>query len=183
MKNGNSKSTPRREAAFDLFCRGLSLREVRQELKAADDGETPSLSTLKRWSNVGEWVARRSRIQSARREQQDQDRIIYGMDYIAELTSIRRKLLADAAQQNTHAAAQAVYALVALEKLLHDLIWKEKCAQLRKQREPGYMDLLEQLVSTQPVRTDPPPPLDYSALLDEALQQESLRDDADPEPE
>jgi hypothetical protein len=181
MSDGKYNRNQGREAAFDLYCSGLPLREVHRELVGRCGGEAPSLSTLKRWSTDGDWVARRDKIQDAREEQHDQQRILYGMDYIAELTRIRRKLLSDAAQLKVNSGDQAIYALIALEKLLDKLVRYEECAQRRKQREPGYTGLLEQL-DHPPENPAPLPPNDWSALIVEALKQESLQNDAETQP-
>ena len=182
MKNGNRKNTPQREAAFDLYCQGLSLRQVQERLADESGDAAPSFSTLKRWSTEGDWVARRGRIHDALGEQRDHARLLYGMDYIAAVTQLREKLLSDAVNLKVHSGDQAIYALVALEKLINDLTDREGWRQHNKERYPGYLDLLEQVDNLLNEQL-PPPRVDMSALVKEHLEQNPLHDDTETEPE
>jgi len=112
-----------REEAFDLHVSGFNRPQILAHLSDRYGDAAPSKSTLKRWSVQDHWIARRARIRSLTRSQDDDQRALVGTRMTGELLNVRR-LAVEAAQDLPFSSAEgALFALAALERIIdrHDV--------------------------------------------------------------
>ncbi len=139
-----------REEAFDLFCTGLSRREVHDRLTARFGDEAPGDATLKRWSVADRWVARRNAVIAAWQQRQDGQRSLVGAEFLAELQLLRGKLLADARNLPVTTGESACFALAALERVIARIQEQEEIRQRLAAIRPVFDNQLQQLRSLIP---------------------------------
>ncbi|MQY64675.1 MAG: hypothetical protein GH143_10320 [Calditrichaeota bacterium] len=110
------------EAAFNLYCQNLSAEKITRRIpEMYGDEVRPHLSTIERWIRQGNWTARREEIHREREALADQHCVRTTAELLADMSSLREKILDASNSLEFKSAKGAVRSQATLQRIIDGL--------------------------------------------------------------